>query len=85
MIDSSKVERNQDHLILVALIRVVPPKMHSTLAIKKIAKEAWEVVNMMHPTVDWVKDVNAQKLLKEFKSMSLHCEFHPCHKSTCTR
>ena len=53
------MERHQDQLILAALIRAVPPKMHSTLAIKKIAKEAWEVVNMMHLTDDRVKDVNA--------------------------
>jgi hypothetical protein len=44
-IESIKVERRPDHLALAALIQGVPKEMHSTLAGKKSAKEAWDAVS----------------------------------------
>jgi hypothetical protein len=44
--------------------------MWTTLGSKKTIKEAGEVVMTMRLGADCVKDVNAQKLLKEFENIS---------------
>ena len=48
-------------------MHLVPREMWTTLGARKTIKEAWEVVCMMHLGTDRVKDINAQKLLKEFE------------------
>ena len=53
-----------------ALLRSVPKEMWATLGSKNIVKEAWELVKTMRFGADRVKDVNAQKLLKEFENIS---------------
>ena len=69
-IESDKVERRRDRLALDAMIRGVPPEMHSILLNKKSAKEAWEAIKSMWLGAERVKEVNAQKLLAEFESIS---------------
>jgi hypothetical protein len=69
-IESDKVERRRDRLALSTIIRGVPPEMHSMLLNKKSAKEAWEAIKSMRLGAERVKEVNAQKLLAEFESIS---------------
>jgi len=69
-VESDKVERRRDRLALGAMIRGVPPEMHSMLLNKKSAKEAWEAIKSMRLGADRVKEVNAQKLLAEFEAIS---------------
>lgn len=69
-IESSKVERRQDRLALAAVIRGVPKELHAGIAAKKSAKEAWEAVKTMRLGADRVKEVNAQKLLREFETIT---------------
>ncbi|XP_066320048.1 uncharacterized protein [Miscanthus floridulus] len=60
---------SQDHQAMSALLRSVPKEMWQTLGSRKTVKEAWEVVRTMRIGADWVKDVNAQKLMKEFENI----------------
>jgi hypothetical protein len=69
-IESDKVERRHDRLALGAILRGVPPDMHSMLLNKKSAKEAWEAIKSMCLGAERVKVVNTQKLLSEFESIS---------------
>jgi hypothetical protein len=50
----------------VALLRGVPPEMHSLLHTKK-SVEAWEAIKDMHLDVERVKEVNSQKLFGDFE------------------
>jgi hypothetical protein len=68
--DASKVERRRDRLALGAMMRGVPSEMHSMLLNKKTAQEAWEAIKSMRMGAERVKEVNAQKLLAEFESIS---------------
>jgi hypothetical protein len=52
-----------------ALMRSVPKKMWGTLGAKRTVKEAWEAVMNMRIGADRVKEVNVQKLLKEFENI----------------
>jgi uncharacterized membrane protein YgcG len=66
----TNVKRAQDRQAMSALLRSVPKEMWATLGSKKTVKEAWELVKTMRLGADRVKDVNAQKLLKEFENIS---------------
>lgn len=68
--DPDKVERRRDRLALGAMLRGVPQDMHSMLLNKKTVKEAWGAIKTMRLGADRVKEVNAQKLLAEFESIS---------------
>jgi len=70
VIESDKVERRRDRLAMAALIRAVPQDMHSLLLAKKTAKEACEAIKTMRLGAQRVKEVNAQKLLEDFESIS---------------
>jgi hypothetical protein len=65
-----KIERRHDRLALGAILRGVPGDMHSMLLSKKSAKEAWGAIKSMRLGAERVKEVNAQKLLAEFESIS---------------
>ena len=69
-IESDKVERRRDRLALGAMIHGVPQDMHSILLNKKSAKEAWEAIKSMRLGAERVKEVNAQRLLAEFESIT---------------
>jgi hypothetical protein len=62
------VKRSQDRQAMGALMRSVPKEMWGTLGAKRIVKEAWEAVMNMRIGADQVKEVNVQKLLKEFEN-----------------
>jgi hypothetical protein len=64
-----KIERRRDRLALGAMLRGVPQEMHSML-LNKTAKEAWEGIKTMRLGAYRVKEVNAQKLLAEFESIT---------------
>jgi len=70
VIESDKMERRRDRLAMAALIRAVPLELHSMLLAKKTAKEAWDAIKMMRLGAERVKEVNAQKLLEDFQSIS---------------
>jgi hypothetical protein len=63
------VKRSQDRQTMGTLMRFVPKEMWGTLGAKKTVKEAWETVKTMRIKADWVKEVNVQKLLKEFENI----------------
>jgi len=69
-VETDKVERRRDRLALGAMIRGMPPEMHSMLLNKKSAKEAWEAIKSMRLGAERVKEVNAQKLLAEFEAIA---------------
>ncbi|XP_066381756.1 uncharacterized protein [Miscanthus floridulus] len=69
-VESDKPERRRDRLALGAMLRGVPTEMHSMLLNKKSMKEAWEAIKTMRLGAYRVKEVNAQKLLGEFESIS---------------
>jgi hypothetical protein len=52
-----------------ALMRSVPKEMWGTLGAKKTVKEVWEVVKIMRIGADRVKEVNVQKLIREFENI----------------
>jgi len=64
-----KPKRAQDRQAMSALRRSVPKEMWQTLGGKKSMKEAWEAVKLMRVGGDHVKEVNAQRLLKEFENI----------------
>jgi hypothetical protein len=45
-IESDKPKRRRDWLAISAMLRGVPPKMHSLLLNKKSAKEAWAAIKV---------------------------------------
>jgi hypothetical protein len=53
-----------------ALLRSVPKEMWQSLGWHKTVKEAWEAVRMMRVGANRVKEVNTQKLLKEFENIA---------------
>jgi hypothetical protein len=63
------MRRSQDRQAMGALMRSVPKEMWGTLGAKQTVKEAWEAVMTMRIGADRVKEVNTQKLLKEFENI----------------
>jgi hypothetical protein len=59
------VKRAQDRQAMSALLRSVPKEMWQSLGRKATVKEAWEAVR-----TNRVKEVNAQKVLKEFENIA---------------
>jgi Fe-S cluster biosynthesis and repair protein YggX len=64
------VKRTQDRQAMSALPRSVPKEMWQSLGRKATVKEAWEAVKTMRIGADRVKEVNAQRLLKEFENIA---------------
>ena len=70
MIDpGTNVKRSQDRQAMSALLCSVPKDMWQSLGGRKTVKEAWEAVQTMRLGADRVKEVNAQRLLKEFENI----------------
>jgi hypothetical protein len=65
----TNVRRSQDRQAMGALMRSVPKEMWGTLGAKTTVQEAWETVMVMRVGADRVKEVNVQKLLKEFENI----------------
>ena len=70
MIDlGTNVKQSQDHQAMSVLLRSVTDDMWQSLGGRKTVKEAWEAVQTMRLGADRVKEVNAQRLLKEFENI----------------
>jgi maltooligosyltrehalose synthase len=68
-VESDSVERREDRMALVAILRAVPAEMKSTIAEKSSAKEAWMAVRIMRLGDERVREANAQKLLGAFENV----------------
>jgi hypothetical protein len=55
---------------LAELLQAVPSEMQARLAVKEMAKEAWEVIHSIWASADKVKEANAEKLCREFDDIS---------------
>jgi hypothetical protein len=64
------VKRAQDRQAMAALLRSVPRDMWQMLGRKKTVKEAWEAVEKLRLGADQVKEVKAQRLLREFENVA---------------
>lgn len=64
------IKRSQDCQAMSALLRSVAKDMWQSLGGRKTVKEAWEALQIMRLSADRVKEVNAQRLLKEFKNIT---------------
>ena len=60
---------SQDRAALAAILRAVPEEMHSTLAVKATAKEAWDAIKIMRVGDARVRE--AKTLLKEFDAVRM--------------
>lgn len=58
-------------MALAAILRSVPPEMHVTLAVKEMAKEAWDAIKSMRIGNARVCEAKAQALLKEFDGIRM--------------
>lgn len=63
--DNDRVDRQA----LAAILRVVPPEMLSTLAIKETVQEAWQAIKIRRIGVRRVREANEQQLRREFADM----------------
>ncbi|XP_072146608.1 uncharacterized protein [Setaria viridis] len=63
-------ERAKDRWALAAILHAVPSEMKARLAVKKLAKEAWDAVKKMRVGDDRVKSASVQRLLKEFENVA---------------
>lgn len=71
MIDlGTNPKRAQDRQAISALLRSVPKEMWQSLGRKNTVNEAWEAVKTMRIGADRVKEVNAERLLEEFKNIA---------------
>jgi hypothetical protein len=52
-----------------ALMRYIPKEMWGALGAKKLVKEAWEADKTMKVGANRVKEINVQKLLKDFENV----------------
>ncbi|XP_073351713.1 uncharacterized protein [Aegilops tauschii subsp. strangulata] len=62
---------SQDRAALAAILRAVPEEMHSTLAVKVTAKEAWDAIKIMRVGDARVREAKTQTLLKEFDAVRM--------------
>ncbi|XBI21616.1 hypothetical protein VPH35_062719 [Triticum aestivum] len=62
---------SQDRAALAAILRAVPEEMHSTLAVKATAKEAWDAIKIMRVGDARVREARTQTLLKEFDAVRM--------------
>jgi hypothetical protein len=61
-INKDSGDYRDDWNALAALLWVVPPDMQAGLAMKEMAKEAWEVICSIWVGADKVKEANTEKL-----------------------
>jgi hypothetical protein len=62
---------SEDRTALAAILRAVPSEMHSTLAVKATAKEAWDAIKSMRVGDARVREAKVQTLLKEFDAVRM--------------
>jgi ribosomal protein L15 len=69
IIETGEGEYRDDRAALAALLRAVPQDMHTGLATKETAKEAWEAIREVRVGVERVKEANAEQLRREFSNL----------------
>jgi hypothetical protein len=62
---------SEDRTALAAILRAVPPEMHSTLAVKVTTKEAWDAIKSMRVGNARFREAKVQTLLKEFDAIHM--------------
>jgi hypothetical protein len=70
VIHSSDGDYREDRSALIVLLRAVSSEMQAGLAVKATAREAWEAIRTVRVGVDHVKEVNAERLHREFDDIS---------------
>jgi hypothetical protein len=70
VIHSGDGDYHEDRSALTALLCAVPSEMLAGLAIKVMAREAWEAIQKVRVGADRVKEVNAERLHREFGDIS---------------
>ena len=68
-VETGTTEYQDDRMALQAILRSALSDMLATLAVKKIAKEAWDTLKTMRMGADWVHQAKAQTLCKEFEQL----------------
>jgi hypothetical protein len=69
-INKGSSDYRDDRNALAALLWAVPPEMQAGLAVKETTKEAWEAIRSIRVSTDRVKEVNAEKLWREFDDIT---------------
>jgi hypothetical protein len=69
-INKGSSDYRDDRNALAALLWAVPPEMQAGLAVKETTKEAWEAIRSIQVSTDRVKEVNAEKLWREFDDIT---------------
>jgi hypothetical protein len=70
VIHSGDGDYREDRSALIVLLRAVSSEMQAGLAVKATAREAWEAIRTVRVGVDHVKEVNAERLHREFDDIS---------------
>jgi hypothetical protein len=68
VVEAASKDCAKDQRVLAAILHVVPSEMKVGLAVKKSAKEAWDMVKLMRVGDDRVKSVSLRHLLKEYEN-----------------
>jgi hypothetical protein len=68
--DKGDAEFQVDHMALDAICSAVLPDMITTLAVKPMAKEAWDCIKTMHIGDDRVRKATLQKVRREYELLS---------------
>src|SRR5438128_1105783 len=63
------VSHQDNQIALEALIQAIPPEMVSMVAIKAMAKEAWDAIKTLRIGNDRVRKATAQKVRREYETI----------------
>jgi hypothetical protein len=70
VINKGVCDYHEDQNALAALLRAVPTEMQAGLAMKESTMEAWEAIRSIWVSADKVKEVNAEKVHREFDNIT---------------
>ena len=56
LVETGDVEYFDDHQVLEAILRAIPPEMIPTLAVKKTAKDAWDALKTLRVGAERVRE-----------------------------
>jgi len=70
IVPGKNVSRSTDRQAMSALMHSVPSDMWAALGAKSSVKEAWDLIKTLRQGTNRVKEVNAQKLTKEFENLA---------------
>ena len=69
-VEFGDADHQEDRMALEAILSAVPPEMIRTLAVKRIAKEAWEAIRAIRVGTDRVRKSTVQKLRREWELLT---------------